>query len=58
MLANSFAHGKIIHQLRSPLPLSPLSAEPQKLAASVEPDLLTKGGEEEGTGAEEAFSAP
>jgi len=40
MLANPYAHGKIIHPLSSLLPSSVLSAEPQQLAASAEPDLL------------------
>ena len=55
MLANPFAHGKIRHPLSSLLPLSPLLAELQKLAASAEPDLLATGGE---AGAEGVSPAP
>lgn len=55
MLAIPFAHGKIIHPLSSLLPLFLLLAEPQKLAASAEPDLLATGG---GAGAEGVSLAP
>lgn len=44
MLANPFARGKIIQPLSRLLALSPPSAEPQKLAASAEPDLLAAAG--------------
>lgn len=44
MLANPVARGKIIQPLSRLLALSPPSAEPQKLAASAEPDLLAAGG--------------
>lgn len=46
MLANPFAHGKIIHLLSNLLPLvTAFLAEPQKLAAHAKPDLLATGRE-------------